>query len=86
MRCIVGSLSQQGNVTQAEDLFVRSMELAERQGARWLQLKASIGYAGLLKAGGRQAEGLARLRACHDWFAEGRETAVMQEARALLNG
>ncbi len=59
--------------------------VARREGARWLELRASISLARLLASRGRAAEARALLAPVYDWFTEGFDTPDLKEAKALLD-
>jgi predicted ATPase len=68
----------------AEDPFHRALEIARRQSARSLELRATMSLARLCCRCGRKAEARAVLAPVYEWFTEGFETRDLQEARALL--
>ncbi len=70
--------------SQAEPRFRRALDLARREGARWLELRASISLARLLASRGRADEARALLQPVYDWFTEGFDTADLKDAKALL--
>ena len=72
------------DVQSAETCFRSALEIAGRQEARSLQLRAAISLARhhrRLKAGNAALESL---QTCYDGFTEGRDTADLREARGLL--
>jgi predicted ATPase len=72
------------DVPQAEAAFRRALEVARRQEARSLELRAAMSLARLWQAQGKQAEAQALLAPLYGWFTEGFDTADLQDARALL--
>jgi predicted ATPase len=68
----------------AEACFGRSLEVARRQGARSLELRALLSLAGLLRRQGRAAEARPLLAETYAWFTEGFETPDLRQARELL--
>ena len=58
--------------------------MAQRQGARWLELRAARSLARLWQRQGKRAEAYALLAPIYDWFTEGFDTADLQEAKTLL--
>jgi predicted ATPase len=71
--------------TQAEICFQHALDVARRQQARSLELRAAMSLARLWQQQGRQAEARALLAPIYGWFTEGFDTADLQEARALLD-
>ena len=67
-----------------EACFLKAIEVARRQKAKSLELRAVISLSRLwLKQGkGKAAKGL--LTTIYDWFTEGHNTADLKDARALL--
>jgi predicted ATPase len=77
-------LLQESQASAAEDSLCRAVEIARQQGARWLELRATVGITRLLQRQGRTNEARHRLAELCGRFAEGLATADLQEARALL--
>jgi class 3 adenylate cyclase/predicted ATPase len=71
-------------LAEAETSFERSIEIARKQGAKSLELRATTSLARLLAAQGRHGEACAMLTAIYNWFTEGFDTADLIEARALM--
>jgi predicted ATPase len=71
-------------LAEAEASFRRALDVACRQGAKSLELRASISLARLLCDCGRPAEGRRLLVATFGWFTEGWDTPDLQDARASL--
>ena len=69
-----------GNEEEAEDCFREALEVARRQGARSLELRAATSLA---RHRGDE-ESLRLLKELYGWFSEGFDTADLQEARAVL--
>ena len=76
-------LLAQGDVEGTERLYLESLEIARSQGARWLELRASRGYASFLLGAGRADEARTALGIC-EAITEGRETHDFVYAEALL--
>jgi predicted ATPase len=68
----------------AEEQFQQARRMAREQGARSLELRASVSLGRLLGAGGRRDEARALVGAIFGWFTEGQRTADLAEAGALL--
>lgn len=64
--------------------FIASIDIARAQGARWYELRATVGWARLLHELGRGHEARPPLAAIYDWFTEGFDTPDLGEAAALL--
>jgi predicted ATPase len=72
------------NEADAERSFHRAIEIARRQEAKSLELRAAMGLARLWDQQGKRAEARELLAGVYGWFTEGFETADLREARALL--
>jgi predicted ATPase len=68
----------------AEEHFRRALDVARRQEARSLELRAAMSLARLYEKQGRQAEARPLLAETYGWFTEGSATHDLHEARALL--
>jgi predicted ATPase len=68
----------------AEASFRQALDIARRQQARSLELRAAMSLTRLYQAQGRQAEARPILEECYRWFTEGFDTHDLQEARLLL--
>src|SRR5215468_294924 len=75
---------QNGGLARVEASFREAIELARRQGARSLELRAATSHARWLRAAGRGDEGRLRLEAVGGWFSAATVTPDLDEARALL--
>jgi predicted ATPase len=69
---------------QAEAWLRRALDVARRQQARSLELRAAMSLARLWQRQGKRQEAYDLLAAIYDWFTEGFDTADLQEAKALL--
>jgi DNA-binding NtrC family response regulator/predicted ATPase/class 3 adenylate cyclase len=69
---------------EAATCLQRALDIARRQHAKSLQLRAAMSLSRLWYRQGKRPQARALLAAVYDWFAEGFETADLQEARALL--
>jgi DNA-binding winged helix-turn-helix (wHTH) protein/predicted ATPase len=76
-------LLQEGQAAAADSLG-RAVEIARRQDARWLELRAIVSISRVRQRQGRTNEARHRLAELCGWFTEGLATADLQEARALL--
>jgi predicted ATPase len=75
----------QGHVQAAEELYDKALRLAEEQGAKLWELRATMSLARLRRNQGRRAEAYDLLAPVYAWFTEGFATADLKEAKALLN-
>jgi predicted ATPase len=71
--------------SEAEACFHQAREIARRQQAKSLELRASTSLARLWQQQGKQAEARQMLAEIYDWFTEGFDTKDLQEAKALLD-
>jgi predicted ATPase len=71
--------------TGAEGYFLKAIEIARRQQAKSLELRAVMSLARLWQQQGKRKEGHALLAEIHGWFTEGFATKDLQEAKVLLN-
>ena len=69
---------------EAETWLQRTLDVARRQEAKSLELRAATSLARLWQQQGKQAEAHVLLAPVYGWFTEGFETADLQEAKALL--
>jgi predicted ATPase len=82
-----GQLLLQRTATQpeeAEACFQRALDVARRQEAKSLELRAAMSLARLWQRQGKRDAAHALLAPSYGWFTEGFDTADLQEAKALL--
>ncbi len=70
--------------TSPEAYFLKAIEVARRQSAKSLELRAVMSLCRLRQKQGQIAEARQMLAEVFNWFAEGFDTADLQEAKALL--
>jgi predicted ATPase len=70
---------------EAEACFHQALDVARRQEAKSLELRAAMSLARLWQQQGKRAEAHALLAPVYHWFTEGFDTADLQEAKALLD-
>jgi predicted ATPase len=70
--------------TEAETSFQQALDVARRQQAKSLELRAAMSFARLWQRQGKRHEARELLAPIYGWFIEGFDTADLQEARALL--
>jgi predicted ATPase len=69
---------------QAETCFQQALEVAHRQQAKALELRAALSLARLWQGRGQRAAACQLLVESYRWFTEGFDTADLQETKALL--
>jgi predicted ATPase len=77
--------SHKSQVEEAEACFLKAIEIAQKQSAKSLELRAVMSLARLWQEQGKQDEAQQLLAEIYGWFTEGFETKDLQEARALLD-
>jgi predicted ATPase len=74
----------ESNVAEGQDCLERAIEVAQKQGAKSLELRATTSLARLRERQGKRDEARARLADIYNWFTEGFDTADLKDAKALL--
>ena len=72
------------NTADAQRCFQRAIEIARKQSAKSLELRATMSLARLLRKRGRRDEARTMLAEIYAWFTEGFDTADLKDAKALL--
>jgi predicted ATPase len=72
------------DIPQAEACFQQALDVARRQQAKALELRAALSLARLWQGQGKGAAARQLLAEIYGWFTEGFDTADLQEAKALL--
>jgi predicted ATPase len=70
--------------SEAEACFLKAIEIARRQSAKSLELRAVVSLSRLWQSQGKKDEAWQMLAGIYDWFTEGFDTKDLQEAKALL--
>jgi predicted ATPase len=70
---------------EAEACFLKAIEVARKQQAKSLELRAVMSLAKLWQRQSKQKEAHEMLAAVYNWFTEGFDTKDLQEAKALLD-
>jgi predicted ATPase len=70
--------------TDPEVWFCQVLDVARRQQATSLELRAAMSLSRLWHQQGRRPEAYALLAPIYGWFTEGSDTADLQDAKALL--
>lgn len=69
---------------EAEECFLKAVEIARQQSAKSLELRAVVSLCRLWKGQGKAEQAQQMLAEIYDWFTEGFDTADLREAKALL--
>jgi predicted ATPase len=69
---------------EAEAWLQRALDVARRQEAKSLELRAAMSLSRLWQQQGKRAEAYTLLASIYGWFTEGFDTADLQEAKVLL--
>ncbi len=70
---------------EAEAWLQRALDVARRQEAKSLELRAAMSLSRLWQQRGKREEARALLAPIYGWFTEGFDTADLREAKALLD-
>ena len=68
-----------------EAWFLRALDVARQQEAKWLELRAAVSLCRLWQEAGRGAEARELLTQTYVWFTEGFDTVDLQLAKSLLD-
>lgn len=74
-----------GDQAAAEQSYRRALAVASRQSAKTPELRAATGLARLWREQGKLTEARRLLAPIYNWFTEGLETPVLQDAKNLLD-
>jgi predicted ATPase len=69
---------------EAQSCFQRAVEIARKQSAKSLELRATVSLARLVAKQGHRDEARGMLAEIYNWFTEGFNTADLKDAKALL--
>jgi predicted ATPase len=69
---------------EAEACFLKAIEIAQRQQAKSMELRATVSLARLWQQQGKKKQARKMLAGIYNWFTEGFDTKDLQEAKALL--
>ena len=78
-------LLRQGHSEADEELYRKALSIAEEQGAKLWELRATVSLARLRRDQGRRGEARDLLAPVYGWFTEGFDTADLKEAKELLD-
>ena len=70
---------------EAEEDFLKAIDVARKQQAKSLELRAVLSLARLWQQQSKQVEAHQMLSEVYNWFTEGFDTKDLQEAKALVN-
>ena len=70
---------------EAEACFLKAIEIAQKQQAKSLELRAAMSLARLWQQQDKQNEAHQLLSKVYNWFTEGFDTKDLQEAKVLLD-
>jgi predicted ATPase len=73
-----------GPESDAEECFLKAIEIAHKQQAKSLELRAVMSLSRLWQQQGKKAEAQRMLSEIYSWFTEGFDTADLKDAKALL--
>jgi predicted ATPase len=73
-----------GPEAEAEECFLKAIEIARKQQAKSLELRAVMSLSRLWQQQGKKDEARQMLAEIYGWFTEGFDTVDLQEAKALL--
>jgi class 3 adenylate cyclase/predicted ATPase len=82
--CLMAQTGKRCKEREAEECFRQALDVARRQQAKSLELRATMSLGYLWQQHGRRAEARQILGEIYGWFIEGFETPDLQEAKALL--
>ena len=82
-----GELLRQNGQTEAEveACFHQAIDLARRQGAKSLELRAIMSLSRLWQSQGKRKEARQMIQDIYGWFTEGFDTTDLKEAKILLD-
>jgi predicted ATPase len=69
---------------EAEACFLKAIDIARRQSAKSLELRATMSLARLCQRQGKHHEAHRMLSEIYNWFTEGFDTKDLREAKTLL--
>ena len=80
-----GELLRANDPTAAERCFSQAIGIAQRQNAKFWELRAAISLARLWREQGKRDAARDLLAPTYGWFTEGFDTPVLRDAKALLD-
>ena len=76
--------SLESRVKEAEECFLKAIDISRHQQAKSLELRAATNLVRLWQQQGKRAEAHKLLSDVYNWFTEGFDTKDLQEAKALI--
>jgi predicted ATPase len=76
--------SLKSRIKEAEEYFLKAVDIARKQQAKSFELRAATSLARLWQQQGKRAEAHNLLSEIYNWFTEGFDTKDLQEAKALI--
>jgi predicted ATPase len=70
---------------EAAQCFRHALEIARRQSAKSIELRATMSWSRLLQRQGKHEDARRLLAEVHVWFTEGFDTADLRDAKTLLD-
>jgi predicted ATPase len=70
--------------TEAEECFLKAIDIAQKQQAKSLELRATVSLARLWRSQGKRHPARDTLSTIYNWFTEGFDMKDLQEAKAFL--
>ena len=77
--------ARRGKTCEAAERLHQALDIARRQEAKALELRAAMSLARLWQQQGKRAAAYELLAPVYGWFTEGFDTADLQEAGTLLD-
>jgi predicted ATPase/class 3 adenylate cyclase len=77
--------AQSSRSCEIERCFLKAISIADRQEAKWFELRATTSLARLWHRQGKKEEAHTMLTKSYSWFTEGFDTADLKESKALLD-
>lgn len=71
-------------IAEVETYFQKAIELAQHQGTKLYELRATQNLAELYQGHEKEAAMMAQLATVYDWFTEGFDSIDLQEVQAVL--
>jgi tetratricopeptide (TPR) repeat protein len=78
------TLRQAARESEAEQSFLKAIEISRERGAKALELRAATSLSRMLINTARHAEALRLLQPIHDWFSEGSDWPELKAAKSIL--
>jgi predicted ATPase len=78
-------MSAKNDLPAAEESYRQAMMIARRQKAKVFELRSATSLARLWRDQGKRIEARDLLAPIYGWFTKGFDTAILQDAKALLN-